>query len=261
MTAWLKPLRRVLDTCERPVEFFFRDDDAGWADSRLLELLDLFDCYQVPLDLAVIPCVLSEELACELNARSAVSRIRIHQHGFAHTNHEVIGRKCEFGVSRSKSEQLEDIRQGKIKLEEMLDGTVDSIFTPPWNRCTRTTAECLVQLGFSALSRDATAETLSNACVAELPIQVDWFSKHKATRLTLEQLGEKFARSIDTNYRIGVMLHHQLMDHEERELLEQLLAFVGEHPQVRCLHMQQVIVNREISRSRSSQPALWTEGL
>lgn len=256
MTAWLNPLRRVLDTCDRHVEFFFRDDDAGWADARLRQLLDSFDRFQIPLDLAVIPAVLTEKLACELNARSAVSQIKFHQHGFAHTNHEVTGRKCEFGVSRSKSEQFEDIRQGKMKLKEMLDAAVDPIFTPPWNRCTRTTAECLVELGFSRLSRDATAEPLSNACVAELPIQVDWFSEHKGARLTLEQFGDRFARSIDTNYPMGVMLHHQLMDHDDREVLKQLLAFVGEHSQVRCLHMQQVIPNGEISRSRSSQPEL-----
>ena len=37
---------------------------------------------------------------------------------------------------------------------------VDPIFTPPWNRCTQATADCLAMLGYRVLSRDATASRL-----------------------------------------------------------------------------------------------------
>src|SRR5205823_3060705 len=36
---WLDPLRAALDDAVEPVAFFFRDDDAGWGDGRLLLLL------------------------------------------------------------------------------------------------------------------------------------------------------------------------------------------------------------------------------
>lgn len=63
MSAWLAPLRAALDHAARPVTFFFRDDDAGWADDDLYRLIDIFDRWAIPLDLAVIPNALSDDLA------------------------------------------------------------------------------------------------------------------------------------------------------------------------------------------------------
>ena len=82
-----------------PVDVFFRDDDAGWRDDRLLALLDLFAEHALPLDVAVIPAALGEPVAAELRGRAG-ARLGLHQHGFAHANHEPDGRKHEFGPSR-----------------------------------------------------------------------------------------------------------------------------------------------------------------
>jgi hypothetical protein len=60
------------------VDVFFRDDDAGWADARLLALCDLFGALELPLDLAVIPAALHDGLARELRARDWRGR---HKHG------------------------------------------------------------------------------------------------------------------------------------------------------------------------------------
>ena len=38
---WLAPVRAALDTAEWSPTVFFRDDDAGWDDDRLMRLLDL----------------------------------------------------------------------------------------------------------------------------------------------------------------------------------------------------------------------------
>ena len=37
----------------------------------------------------------------------------MHQHGYAHVNHEPEGRKCQFGASRSAAEQSDDIAAGR----------------------------------------------------------------------------------------------------------------------------------------------------
>ncbi len=66
MNPWLNPLRRALDSATRSIDFFFRDDDVGWANDRLRLLLDSFDRFRVPLDLAVIPEALTIQLAREL---------------------------------------------------------------------------------------------------------------------------------------------------------------------------------------------------
>ena len=49
-----------------PVPVFFRDDDAGWDDTRLFELLDRFAACSLPVDLAVIPMELDLAPAGEL---------------------------------------------------------------------------------------------------------------------------------------------------------------------------------------------------
>src|SRR4029453_10508454 len=105
MSTWLDPLRQALDTSTDPVAFFFRDDDVGWSDDRLFALLDLFAQHRVPVDLAVIPSALTPSLACRICARveSAPNHLAVHQHGFAHVSHETVGRKSEFGMSRSQA--------------------------------------------------------------------------------------------------------------------------------------------------------------
>jgi hypothetical protein len=94
MSAWLDPLRATLDREPGPTTFFFRDDDAGWCDERLFALLEVFERRGAPLDLAVIPQALSAKLARELGAWWRAMPLGVHQHGFAHLNHELLGRKC-----------------------------------------------------------------------------------------------------------------------------------------------------------------------
>src|SRR5512138_1768408 len=142
--TWLDPVQQALDDARKPATFFFRDDDAGWRDDRLFALLDLFNRYSVPIDLAVIPVELTPQLASELRRRAEASPhlLDFHQHGCKHINHEDQGRKCEFGPARSKTEQYSDLAVGKQKMADLLDCS-GHIFTPPWNRCTDVTVECL----------------------------------------------------------------------------------------------------------------------
>ncbi|HKG13628.1 MAG TPA: hypothetical protein VKB12_09815, partial [Pyrinomonadaceae bacterium] len=184
MSAWLDGLRRALDAAARPVDFFFRDDDAGWRDERLFALLDLFERRRLPIDVAAIPRAMTAALAAELRTRVAAApdRVAVHQHGFAHLNHEREGRKCEFGPSRSRQLQQHDIESGRRILLEEHGLQSGGIFTPPWNRCTVETGEALLASGFRVLSRDATARPLDLAGLYELPVRVDWFARRKGVR-------------------------------------------------------------------------------
>src|SRR5688572_9160680 len=154
MVRWLDPVTEALDAAPAAVEVFFRDDDAGWSDDRLRVLLDRFTAHGLPLDLAVIPKALRASLTRELRARAG-DRLALHQHGLAHANHEPEGRKFEFGPSRSRDTQRADIEAGRELLLERLGELVQPIFTPPWSRCTAVTGECLAELGFTVLSREA----------------------------------------------------------------------------------------------------------
>jgi hypothetical protein len=237
MSAWLEELRRALDAAARPLDFFFRDDDAGWCDERLFALLNLFESRRLPIDLAAIPRAMTPALASELRARvkAAPERLAVHQHGFEHLNHEAEGRKCEFGPSRPRELQQRDIESGQRLLFEVHGLASLDIFTPPWNRCTEATGEALRASGFRVLSRDATARPLRVEGLYELSVRVDWFARRKGVRLSPAELGARLAEAARaTASPVGVMFHHELMDEGELTHACELLSLLASHPSARC---------------------------
>ena len=231
-----------MDEASGPISFFFRNDDVGWEDARLFDLLDVFAQYEVPIDLAVIPKSISRETAARLHKLVAERSgyVSVHQHGFAHVNHEQTGRKCEFGDSRSLELQHADIAAGKELLSDLLGPITDPIFTPPWNRCTAFTAACLQNEGFTLLSRDITAKQLDIADLMELPVSIDWFGHRKRVRLSPGEIGVSLSAAVTLQEPVGVMLHHALVDDEEREMIGELLKLLSSSSQVRCRLMREV---------------------
>ena len=244
---WLDPLRRNVDDAPEPISFFFRDDDVGWEDARLFDLLDVFAQYEVPIDLAVIPKSISRPTAGRLRTLVAErpEHVSVHQHGFAHVNHEQTGRKCEFGDSRTSDLQHADIAAGKEMLNDLLGPITDSIFTPPWNRCTASTAACLQKEGFTLLSRDITAKQLDIPALTELPVSIDWFGHRKKVRLTPDEIGASLSAAVSSQAPVGVMLHHALVDDEEREMIGELLKLLSSRSQVRCRLMRNIVSSPE----------------
>jgi hypothetical protein len=231
---WLRPVTAALDAAPRSVDVFFRDDDAGWDDARLLELLGRFAAHGLPVDLAVIPAALTPALARELEARE---RVGLHQHGFAHVNHEPEGRKCEFGRSRPRERQRADIAAGRERLLELLGDALQPLFTPPWNRCTEDTGKCLAELGFAALSREHRAQPLGIPGLPELPVHVDW------VRLEPDELAARMAARVAAGGPLGVMLHHAVMEPESMERTSELLALVASHERARARPMLELVAS------------------
>lgn len=225
---WLEEVAIALDEAPTPVSFFFRDDDAGWDNDRLLPLLDAFAERGLPLDLAVIPVTLDRALAAELLARAATTGLRLHQHGFAHVNHEHSGRKCEFGPSRRPADQRRDIEAGRRLLRDALGGAFDPIFTPPWNRCTEATARSVRALGFRLLSRESRARPLGVPGLAELPVRIDWVRRDQGAR------GAALVDAIRGRHAVGIMFHHAVMRAREAD---DLLGLVAEHERAWPLSM------------------------
>lgn len=220
----MNALRAALDAT--PVEVFFRDDDAGWEDARLLELVGRFAEHGLPVDLAVIPTALDEPLAMQLRE----SHAGLHQHGYAHANHQLEGRKCEFGSARDRSAQHADIERGRTRLQALLGDRLDPFFTPPWNRCTRGTAEVLVGLGFALLSREHKAEPFG--LLPELPVHLD------VARLTPEELDARFAQHARGGGPVGVMFHHGVMEPDDMVRASELLSLLANHPHVTARSMR-----------------------
>lgn len=239
---WLLPIRETLDDLDRPITVFFRDDDAGWDNDRLFALLDCFTAHGIPIDLAVIPQDLQPPLAKHLLSRKHQNPelLGLHQHGYAHCNHEAQGRKCEFGSSRDYASQFHDLKAGRDHLLNLLDSALDPIFTPPWNRCNDTTTSCLLALGFSTLSRNRGAMPLTENKITELPIAIDWCG----IRAKADDPWPDLARAIASELRladatpIGLMLHHAVMDGDDLQQLQALLTLFAGHDRVLCHLMQ-----------------------
>lgn len=239
MTDWLDPVRACLDErAAAPLSVFLRDDDGGWNDEALLALLDTIERRGVPIDLAVIPDACEAPLARVLRDRGG-DLVHLHQHGRAHVNHEPTGRKCEFGTSRSPDQQRDDIAAGRSRLRDLVGDRLEPIFTPPWNRCTAATVQCLVDLGFQLLSRDVTEATGADA-VDELPVTLDW-SGRRGARAGRSDWGITIARSIRTSRQpIGLMLHHAVMSELDREMVGALLDVLTSHDAVRFASMLEI---------------------
>lgn len=239
--SWLAPVIEALDARgDDPCTVWFRDDDAGWDDDRLMALLDVFERSGVPVDVAVIPAEITDGLSAALLPRARRGAIWLHQHGFAHVNHETQGRKCEFGPARSYAEQAADIVAGRDLLTEHLGDLVDPVFTPPWNRCTSDTAAAVAAAGLQVLSRDATATPLGEHTLAQVPVQVDWFGQRKGVRWTREQLGQLIADRLLADDPVGVMLHHAVTDRDELARVEELVSLFSSHPGARPVRLMDV---------------------
>lgn len=243
LTTGLSAVSAALDAAEQPVRLFLRDDDAGWDDARLFSLLDCVEQAAVPIDLAVIPQACGAPLARELCARidGAPGRLGVHQHGYAHTNHETAGRKCEFGGARDAAAQRTDLRAGREHLIALFGARLDAIFTPPWNRCAAYTPRLLAGLGYRALSRDRGAPAQHD--VPEVAVDVDW-CKYRAAGDDGSGIGRALARCIAAGHGgrgIGVMLHHAVMDGRDLQLLASLIEAVAAHPGARWVSMREIL--------------------
>ena len=223
----------ILASRQAPLKVFFRDDDGGWADERLQELATDFIRQQLPLDVAVIPDALNDDSISLISSLlDADGQVAIHQHGFCHVNHQLSGRSCEFGSDRNLVQQQRDIALGKEILVASFGNRIDPIFTPPWNRCTTDTTEALQSLDFKVLSRIVNSDLLGGT-VPEVPVTVDWLKKRKGVRLHSAELIEYIVSLLNTDAEaMGVMLHHEHMDEENRALLFEFIEALKMSPAV-----------------------------
>ncbi len=228
----LRPVRDALDAASAPLDIFLRDDDAGWNDARLIALLDVVARAGVAIDLAAIPLAIGDTLAHELRARidDAPARVGLHQHGYDPANHQAEGRACEFGCARDATAQRQDLMDGRDRLQQHFGHRLDTLFTPPWNRCATQTPLLLAELGYVALSRDRGATP--QRALPELPVDLDWCKQHRAGGP--DAIAGALAHAIHARgadgQPLGLMLHHAQMDDGELALLEGWLVALASHP-------------------------------
>lgn len=218
----------------RTINLFFRDDDVDEDEDSLHRLLEVFLHHDVPINLAVIPGLLSDSAIDLLRGlwSDLPERFDLNQHGWRHINHEREGRKCEFGPSRNFEEQLADIKRGKQVLEAAFGDGFSPVFVPPWNRCTADTLRALDHLGFQALSQIRNPQSaihnpqsITGHSFRELPVTLDLYNWKGGVRMKkAPELIDELVLQLLNLDTVGVMLHHKVMDDAAFYLLASLLG-------------------------------------
>lgn len=237
--SWLTELKYFLDAKEtegRDLHLFLRDDDVDDDEDSLKHLLDLALARSVPMNLEIIPGRLTPTCTATLKNALRADRalLSLDQHGWMHSNHEVKGRKCEFGSSRSFTQQLNDIAQGKAILESTFEEQFYPAFTPPWNRCTTDTYRALEELGFQILSKDRGQERITEYRFTEISTTLDLYSWKEGARMkSPDDIVHALLEQLEAFPLVGLLLHHKVMTKDAFKFLDQLLCELASHSAVR----------------------------
>ena len=221
---------------------FFRADDIAHIDESFEAMVHIFKKRRAPLALALVPAWLDEPgwLAL-LELCGDCGLWTWHQHGQAHLNHEVRGKKQEFGPARSKNEKESDIARGKAHLSGLLGERLSPIFTPPWNRVDLEALESLKRQGFCAVSRGLRPKTPAVNDLLELPVSVDPHTRKETSPAEAWQALEAELVSALASGLCGVMLHHKLMNRAALDWLDALLAALDVEPGTSLVSMADLL--------------------
>jgi hypothetical protein len=219
---------------------FFRADDIAVPGRRFARLLLIFERYRVPLCLAVVPAWLTPVRWQTIQGigKNAPRLWCWHQHGWRHTNHEVQGKKQEFGPGRSKADLAHDIRRGRKRLQNLMGKSFYPVFTPPWNRCGPEALEVLKIAGYLGISRSRGSRPASPPGLPSLDVNVDLHTrKEKTPAAGWENLFAELHSAIASG-RCGVMIHHQRMNDAAFDFLEILLGALTRCRALKLVHFK-----------------------
>ena len=211
-----------------PARIFFRADDVAAPGRNLAKLMDIFQHQRVPLCLAVVPAWLTGRRWQYLKGLGTKesSLWCWHQHGWRHVNHEIDGKKQEFGASRSRLNIKRDLVLGKRRLEDLMEAEFYPVFTPPWNRCSLDTLQSLGELGYVAVSRSRGSMPQAPRGVPDFYANVDLHTrKERDPALGWKNLLEELQSAISSKF-CGIMIHHQRMNEAAFDFLEMLIRIL-----------------------------------
>ena len=228
------------------VPIFFRADDIGVISDNFLNLITIFQDHHMPLCMAVVPTWLTRARweTIKEHTDPSLPLWCWHQHGWNHTNHEAVGKKHEFGQSRTDESIRRDLTSGRQKLEAIIGSDFTPVFTPPWNRCSNRTLEILAQLQFHGISRSR-GEQKQPAPLPDLYINVDLHTRKETKPAAgLNNLCCEFEQAIGDG-QVGIMLHHQRMNGNSLVFLDGLLDIIATYPPLQPTGFNHLLIRNE----------------
>ncbi len=223
-----------------PARLWLRDDDAIEATSSLMQLIQLTEQFDVPVTLAVIPCSATQALAKRVAETSHVS---IALHGYAHCNHAPGDqKKCELGLHRGKQVVLDELADGRAKLEQMFGTRFINMLVPPWNRIDPHLVSDLSNTGLASLSTFGWSDFPDSSSLRQLNTHVDiidWRGTRggRPVKDLVDELANAFAKARQLRGKpVGILSHHLVHDETAWEFLRQLFDFSSQHRQIKWCH-------------------------
>jgi hypothetical protein len=233
---------------------FVRNDDVDVFQPGLEEVTHIFVERSLPVDHAVVPLRLSADVASWLLGLAG-SGVEIIQHGFAHQRYE----KGEFGGTRSYDAQLQDMRAGKLILQERFGSQFFPAFSFPYGDHNSASIRALNELGYKLVSSSVGTShkrrilngigrllgldvlvgrhvsyhggTIPNTNLVEVSISISpttgyvgEYPSLVCSYATLEDLQMRFIQCRKHTSIIGILLHHRY--HANSENLDLLARFV-----------------------------------
>jgi hypothetical protein len=209
----------------RPVEFWWRDDDAATVSPSVKNLIRMSAFFEIPLALAVIPERAEPELFKLLD-----ERVTVLQHGTDHRNRAAAGeKKTEYPAAEPLDAALARISDGRGRLRTFAGEKFLPVLAPPWNRLRKDLIAKLPAIGvrgISAYGPRASAQPAPG--LRQVNTHVDIVAWRRGRRF----IGEKEALSAALRYLsmdepLGWLTHHGEHDEAAWSFLERLFALEG----------------------------------
>ncbi|MFO1075160.1 MAG: hypothetical protein U1E17_21200 [Geminicoccaceae bacterium] len=226
---------QALAAAPAPVRFWWRDDDAGADDERLLPLLRLAERRRAPLALAVVPRWL---VPATTDRVLATGYATVLQHGIAHADHSMPpAKKIELGGRADSTALLPDLRYSRLALTTAFATRFAPVLVPPWNRIAPALLPRLPESGFIGVSTYG-PRAADPSGLTRVNTHLDlvlWRDDAKA--LPLSTALDWLARLVTCHgdEPIGILSHHQVMDAGAFATLDRILALVQDHPRARLV--------------------------
>jgi len=226
---------------------WWRDDDAVAPTPELTALLQVAGA--APVALAVIPAEASRELPGFLDNAPQVAVL---QHGWRHTNHAAAGAKrSEFPARRAEAAVVDELAEGRERLETLFGPRALPVLVPPWNRFAAEFVPLLTKTGIRGLSSMASRQAAAlPPNIASMDVHLDlvaWKDGRRfiGTAAALTGLiGHLQARRLGQAIRgtvTGILTHHLVMDRAGAGFLDRLAATVERHAAARWANTAELL--------------------
>jgi hypothetical protein len=205
----------------RPVQFWWRDDDASAPSPALERAVGLSGKYGIPLALAVIPQDATPQVFQSLH-----ERITVLQHGTDHRNRAAAGeKKTEYPGAESAESALARISQGTQKLSEV--PSFIPVLAPPWNRMRPDLLDKLPGIGIRGISAYGPQKSREPAPgLRQVNTHVDVVAWRRGRRFVGEEevLASTLRHLRSIEGPIGWLTHHAVHDDATWDFLERLFT-------------------------------------